>query len=360
MVISVTGDLSVAEVLRLLADPTRAAIVEALAAGPACNCHLVEDLGLAQPNVSNHLRALRQAGLVVTEPHGRYTYYRLLPRSSGRQCQPPQRARRASRRPTPTPAGNAHDQPPVATPRRRTPRHGAARHRGRRLRHHGRPTLSPDDVGLQLLENSIATAFALTVLILMLGPISGAHFNPVVSAADWWLGRHGKDGLSAADLGAYTVAQIIGAILGALLANAMFAVPMGLSTKHRSAPHLWLGELVATAGLLLLIFALVRTGRAVLAAPAVGAYIGAAYWFTSSTSFANPAVTIGRAFSNTFAGIAPASIPGFIVAQLVGGIVGVGLIVALYPAKRRTSDAVILADVDAEHAAATGAPDRTR
>jgi arsenate reductase len=210
--------------------------------------------------------------------------------------------------------------------------------------------LSPDDVGLQLLENSIATAFALTVLILMLGPISGAHFNPVVSAADWWLGRHGSDGLSAPDLGAYTLAQVIGAILGSLLANAMFAVPMGLSSKHRSAPHLWLGELVATAGLLLLIFALVRTGRAVLAAPAVGAYIGAAYWFTSSTSFANPAVTIGRAFSDTFAGIAPASVPGFVVAQLVGGIVGIGLIVALYPAKHRTSDAVVLANIDAERA----------
>ncbi len=210
--------------------------------------------------------------------------------------------------------------------------------------------LSPGDVGLQLLENSIATAFALAVLILMLGPISGAHFNPVVSAADWWFGRHGKDGLSAADLGAYTIAQVTGAIAGALLANAMFSVPLGMSTKHRSGGHLWLGETVATAGLLLLIFALVRTGRAALAAPAVGAYIGAAYWFTSSTSFANPAVTVGRAFTDTFAGIAPGSVPGFIVAQLVGLIVGVAFIVALYPAPHRTSDAVMLAGVNAEQA----------
>jgi arsenate reductase len=216
--------------------------------------------------------------------------------------------------------------------------------------------LSPDDVGLQLLENSIATAFALTALILMLGPISGAHFNPIVSAADWWLGRRGTDGLTAADLGAYTVAQIIGAIAGALLANAMFAVPLGMSTKHRGDIHLWLGETVASAGLLLLIFALVRTGRAAIAAPAVGAYIGAAYWFTSSTSFANPAVTIGRAFSNTFAGIAPVSVPGFVGAQVVGLAVAIGLIVALYPAKRRASDAVMLSDVDAERADSGAAP----
>jgi arsenate reductase len=114
---------------------------------------------------------------------------------------------------------------------------------------------------------------------------------------------------------------------------------------------LWLGEVVATAGLLLLIFALVRTGRAALAAPAVGAYIGAAYWFTSSTSFANPAVTVGRAFTDTFAGIAPSSVPGFIGAELVGLVVGIAFIIALYPAPWRTSDAVMLSDVDAEQTA---------
>jgi len=210
--------------------------------------------------------------------------------------------------------------------------------------------LSPSDVGLQLLENSTATAFALTILILMLAPISGAHFNPVVSAADWWLGRRGTDRLSAGELGSYTLAQVVGAIAGAVLANAMFAVPLGMSTKQRSDSHLWLGEVVATAGLLLLIFALVLTGRAALAAPAVGAYIGAAYWFTSSTSFANPAVTVGRAFTDTFAGIAPASVPGFVGAELVGLAVGIALIIALYPARPRTSDAVALSDVDAERA----------
>jgi len=204
--------------------------------------------------------------------------------------------------------------------------------------------LSPTDVGLQLLENSSATAFALTILILIFGPISGAHFNPVVSAADWWLGRRGRDGLSARDFSTYTLAQIVGAIAGAILANAMFSVPLALSTKHRSSPHLWLGETVATAGLLLLIFALVRTGRAAIAAPAVGAYIGAAYWFTSSTSFANPAVTIGRAFTNTFAGIAPVSVPGFIGAQFLGLLVGIALIVVLYPAKQHATDAVVRSD----------------
>jgi arsenate reductase len=197
-------------------------------------------------------------------------------------------------------------------------------------------TLSPNDVGLQLLENSVATAFALGVLILTFGPISGAHFNPVVSAADWFLGRRAGTGLSARDLAGYIPAQIGGAIAGAILADLMFGLPaVAFSTKDRAARHLWLGEVVATAGLLLLIFALTRSGRAGAAPAAVGAYIGAAYWFTSSTSFANPAVTIGRAFTDTFAGIAPASVPGFVIAQLAGLAVGVGLIFALYPAAHR-------------------------
>jgi arsenate reductase len=191
--------------------------------------------------------------------------------------------------------------------------------------------LSPGEVGLQLLENSIATMLALAVLILVLGPVSGAHFNPVVTLSDWWLHRRDPAALSTADVAAYVVTQIAGAISGAVLANVMFGLDaVSLSTKVRDAPHLWIGELVATAGLILLIFALVRTHRAHLAAPAVGAYIGAAYWFTSSTSFANPAVTIGRTFTNTFAGISPSSIPGFIVAQLLGAIAAVGLVVALY------------------------------
>ena len=193
--------------------------------------------------------------------------------------------------------------------------------------------LSPGNTGLQLLENSIATAFALGALILTFGPVSGAHFNPVVSAADWWLGRRRRTGLSPADLAGYVLAQVGGAVAGAVLANLMFDLaPVTFSTTTRSAGHLWLAEVVATAGLLMLIFALVRSGRAHAAPAAVGAYIGAAYWFTSSTSFANPAVTVGRAFTDTFAGIAPASVPGYVVAQLAGLLVGTGLVVALYPA----------------------------
>jgi glycerol uptake facilitator-like aquaporin len=173
--------------------------------------------------------------------------------------------------------------------------------------------LSPGDVGLQLLENSRATFLGLTVLILIFGPISGAHFNPVVSAADWVLGRRVGTGLTGQHVLTYSVAQTVGAVAGAELANLMFEVPIDqLSTTERSGANLLLGEVVATAGLVALIFALAPTGRGILAAPAVGAYIGAAYWFTSSTSFANPAVTIGRAFSDTFAGIAPGSVPGFI------------------------------------------------
>lgn len=192
-------------------------------------------------------------------------------------------------------------------------------------------TLSPDDVGLQLLENSTATVFGLGVLIVVLGPVSGAHFNPVVSAADWWYLRQGGAGPRIGDLAAYAVAQILGGIGGAILANAMFDKPaISWSTHERSAPHLWLGEVVATAGLVLVIFCLVRAGRAVVAPVAVAGYIGAAYWFTSSTSFANPAVTIGRAFSDTFAGIAPSSLPGFIAAQAVGGVVGLLLVRGLF------------------------------
>ncbi len=192
--------------------------------------------------------------------------------------------------------------------------------------------LSPEDVGLQLLENSTATAFGLAVLILAFGPISGAHFNPVVSAADWLLGRRRGTGLTGRDVLVYCLAQTVGAISGAILADAMFDVPLvDWSSKDRSDAHLLLGEVVATFGLVYLIFALARSGKAHLSAPAVGAYIGAAYWFTSSTSFANPAVTVGRAFTDTFAGIQPGSVPGFVVAQIAGGLLGLALLVALYP-----------------------------
>jgi glycerol uptake facilitator-like aquaporin len=199
--------------------------------------------------------------------------------------------------------------------------------------------LSATDVGLQLLENSVATMLALAVLILIFGPVSGAHLNPVVSLADWWLHRRTGDGLAAREAAGYVAAQTVGGIGGAVLANLMFSLPpVTFSHTQRSAANLWLGEIVATAGLVLLIFAMVRTGRATLVPPAVGAYIGAAYWFTSSTSFANPAVTVGRAFTDTFAGIAPASAPAFVAAQMVGGLAGVGLLAALYPRAGHAAD----------------------
>jgi glycerol uptake facilitator-like aquaporin len=182
------------------------------------------------------------------------------------------------------------------------------------------------DVGVQLLANSLATVFGLGVLIVLLGPVSGAHFNPVVTLAAWFTGRKGGEGMTVGEVAAYIPAQIAGAIGGVILADAMFAEPLvKWSTHDRSAGHLWLGEIVATAGLILLIFGLTRTDRAHLAPAAVASFIGAAYWFTSSTSFANPAVTIGRAFTDTFAGIAPASVAPFVAAQLIGAAVGLGL-----------------------------------
>jgi glycerol uptake facilitator-like aquaporin len=187
--------------------------------------------------------------------------------------------------------------------------------------------LSPDDTGLQLLENAAATATGLSAIILMFGPISGAHFNPVVSLVDAAFG-----GISRRDALAYIPAQVAGCIAGAVLANAMFAkTAMSIATTHRATGAHLLAEVVATVGLLLVIFSLARTGRGASAPAAVGAYIGAAYWFTSSTSFANPAITVGRMFSDSFAGIAPASAPAYVVAQLVGGALALALIRALYP-----------------------------
>jgi glycerol uptake facilitator-like aquaporin len=188
--------------------------------------------------------------------------------------------------------------------------------------------LSPDDTGLALLENAAATAAGLFAIILMFGRVSGGHFNPVVSLVDAHFG-----GLTWRDALAYIPAQIAGCITGAITANAMFALSaVSISTHHRaSAAHLF-AEVIATLGLLLVIFSLARTGRAASAPAAVGAYIGAAYWFTSSTSFANPAITVGRMFSDTFAGIAPASVPGFVAAQLIGGLVAIAAVGALYPA----------------------------
>lgn len=208
--------------------------------------------------------------------------------------------------------------------------------------------LSPGDVGLQLLENAAATAVGLFAIILMFGPISGAHFNPVVSIVDASFG-----GLRWRDALAYAPAQIGGCVLGAIAANVMFAhAAVSISAKHRaSSAHLF-AEVIATLGLMLVIFALARTRRGNTAPAAVGAYIGAAYWFTSSTSFANPAISIGRIFSNTFAGIAPASVPGFVIAQLVGGAVAIGLLRVLYPDVTPDEAADVVLPHDAGHAGA--------
>jgi glycerol uptake facilitator-like aquaporin len=182
-------------------------------------------------------------------------------------------------------------------------------------------------VGLELLENAAATATGLFAIILMFGPISGGHFNPVVSFVDAAFG-----GLKWRDAAAYLPAQVVGCVCGAIVANVMFSsAAISISTKHRaSGPH-FLSEVLATVGLILVIFALARSGRSHLAPAAVGAYIGAAYFFTSSTSFANPAITLGRMFSNSFAGIAPSSVPSFMSAQVLGGLVAIGIIWVLYP-----------------------------
>ena len=198
--------------------------------------------------------------------------------------------------------------------------------------------LSPDDVGLQLLENAAATVGVLVAVILALGPVSGAHLNPVVTLADRFFG-----GVTNREVLAYVPAQVVGGCVGAMVANLMFAEPLvELSTKHRaSGAHLF-AEVVATFGLVLVIFGVVRSGRSGAAPFAVGAYIGGAYFFTSSTSFANPAVTVGRTLSDTFAGIAPASAPAFVAAQIVGAGVAVACAAVLYPHLSDVADEVVV------------------
>jgi glycerol uptake facilitator-like aquaporin len=207
--------------------------------------------------------------------------------------------------------------------------------------------LSPGNTGLQLFENAAATAAGLFAIILMFGPVSGGHFNPVVSFVDAAFG-----GMSVRDAAAYLPAQVAGCVGGAIVANVMFSrAAVEISTKHRASPAHFLSEIVATLGLLLVIFALARSGRSRMAPAAVGAYIGAAYFFTSSTSFANPAITVGRTFSNTFAGIAPSSIPSFVGAQVVGAVLAFVLIRTLYPdlTPDEASDAVF-PHVEDDHA----------
>ncbi|MGH9047971.1 MAG: aquaporin [Acidimicrobiales bacterium] len=187
--------------------------------------------------------------------------------------------------------------------------------------------LSPGDVGLDLFENAAATGAGLFAIILMFGPVSGGHFNPVVSLVDATFG-----GLRWRDATGYISAQVSGCVGGAVTANLMFGrSAVSLSTKHRASSAHFLSEIVATLGLLLVIFAFARTGRAHSAPAAVGAYVGAAYFFTSSTGFANPAITVGRMFSNSFAGIAPTSVPLFVGAELLAGVLAVGVLKALYP-----------------------------
>ena len=208
--------------------------------------------------------------------------------------------------------------------------------------------LSPGATGLELLENAAATAAGLFAIILMFGPVSGGHFNPVVSFVDAAFG-----GLRWRDAAAYLPAQVAGCILGAIAANLMFAqAAVSISTKHRATPAHFLSEVIATLGLILVIFALARSDRSRSAPAAVGAYIGAAYFFTSSTSFANPAITVGRMFSDTFAGIAPSSAPAFIGAQIAGGALAVVVIRALYPRLTRAQASDIIFPHHSSRAAA--------
>jgi arsenate reductase len=203
--------------------------------------------------------------------------------------------------------------------------------------------LSPGATGLQLLENAAATAAGLVAIILAVGPVSGGHLNPVVSIADRYFG-----GITTRQLRYYIGAQFLGGAFGAVIANLMFSEPaVELSTHTRSGSGIWLGEVVATFGLLLVIFGVVRSGRMTAAPFAVGAYIGAAYWFTSSTSFANPAVTVARSLTNTFTGIAPRSVPAFVAFECVGMVVAVLVIAVLYPSIRDVADEVLVRSEDA-------------
>jgi glycerol uptake facilitator-like aquaporin len=203
--------------------------------------------------------------------------------------------------------------------------------------------LSPDDAGLALLENAIATGAALVAIVFALGPVSGAHLNPVVTMADWLCG-----GVRAGVGVLYCAAQLAGGVIGAVVANAMFGLPAVQVASHaRWGAGLWLGEVVATFGLVLVVFGVVRARRASVAPLVVGAYITGAYWFTSSTSFANPAVTVARTLSDTFAGIAPGSVPPFLAAQLAGALLATGAVHVLYPAVGEDADRVVAHDAEA-------------
>lgn len=222
--------------------------------------------------------------------------------------------------------------------------------------------LSPGNKGLELLENAAATGTGLYAVILMFGPVSGAHFNPVVSFAEVTFG-----GMRWRTALAYLPAQVAGCIVGAVIANLMFSkAAVTISTHDRASPAHFLSESIATLGLILVIFSLARSGRSRNAAAAVGAYIGAAYFFTSSTSFANPAISIGRIFSNTFAGISPSSVPSFLAAQVVGGAIAVIVLKVLYPdiTPSQAANAMFphndLIEVQSDHLVSPQAPAMTK
>jgi arsenate reductase len=211
--------------------------------------------------------------------------------------------------------------------------------------------LSPDDVGLQLLQNALVTGAVLVALILALGPVSAA-FNPVVTLVERFFGA-----ITTAAAATFVAAQVVGCCLGVVLANLMFELdPVVVSGKERAAPALWLAEVVATLGLVVVIFGVVRSGRTAHVAYAVGAYITAAYWFTSSTSFANPAITIGRTLSDTFAGIAPSSVPAYVLAQLAGGALAVAAVLVLYPRPDLLAEDLTRLSGDRPTALRTGGP----
>jgi len=198
--------------------------------------------------------------------------------------------------------------------------------------------VSPGDAGLQLFYNVFAIVLGLTVVIVLFIPVSGSHFNPIVTVADWYLGKDLNGEFRGHEIGPYMVAQVLGGIVGTVFANFMFEVPTAFSARDRITLPNFVSEIVGSAFLIVVIHALVRTGRTSVAGPVIAAYIGAAAWFTSSSAFINPAVTIGRMFSDTFAGIAPASVLPFIVAQFIGLVFGIGLTKVLYPMSPEVAD----------------------
>jgi glycerol uptake facilitator-like aquaporin len=198
--------------------------------------------------------------------------------------------------------------------------------------------LSPHDVGLELFENAVVTGAGLVALILAFGPVSGGHFNPIITLADRAFG-----GVTNRQLAVYLPAQFAGGCAGVMLANLMYSLdPVTVSTHTRSGGGLWLSEALATFGLVVLVFGLVRAGRAAMAPFAVGAYITAAYWWSSSTSFANPMIDVARTLSNTFAGIAPSSVPMFVLMQLLGGLAAAGAVRLLYPDVSVVADEIVV------------------